>query len=128
MGETRLEKLQEMLAKDTLKLKSDKARKAEQTLGEILRDNSLVNMQIRCFEMASSRDRIIGSSIMDEIKNNIAQYQDQLDQLRARKESVETHETVKSNTYNLTMDKINSLKRTVEKNVFTAIDKKIQIA
>lgn len=123
-----LEKLQEMLAKDTLKLKSDKARKAEQTLGEILRDNSLVNMQIRCFEMASSRDRIIGSSIMDEIKNNIAQYQDQLDQLRARKESVETHETVKSNTYNLTMDKINSLKRTVEKNVFTAIDKKIQIA
>jgi phage shock protein A len=78
--------------------------------------------------MANSRDQLVGSSMMDQIKNNIAQYQDQLDQLRARKESVETHETVKSNTYNLTMDKINSLKRTVEKNVFTAIDKKIQIA
>jgi phage shock protein A len=123
-----LEKLQEMLAKDTLKLKSDKARKAEQTLNEILCNDSLASLQIRCMEMANSRDQIVGSSMMDQIKNNIAQYQDQLDQLRARKTSVETHETVKSNTYNLTMDKINSLKRTVEKNVFTAIDKQIQIA
>jgi len=66
--------------------------------------------------------------MMDQIKMNLAQYQDQLDQLKARKTSVETHETVKSNTFNLTVDKINNLKRTVERNVYTAINKKIQIS
>jgi hypothetical protein len=78
--------------------------------------------------MATNRDQLMTSSMMDQIKVNLAQYQDQLCQLNARKTSVETHETVKSNTLNLTVDKINNLKRTVEKNVFTAINKKIQIA
>jgi hypothetical protein len=123
-----LEKLQDMIAKDTLKLKPEKARKAEQSISELLRNNSLVNLQTRCIEMATNRDQLMASSMMDQIKVNLAQYQDQLCQLNARKTSVETHEAVKSNTLNLTVDKINSLKRTVEKNVFTAINKKIQIA
>ncbi len=123
-----LEKLQNMITKDTLKLKPEKARKAEQAISELLRNNSLVNLQTRCIEMATNRDQLTTSSMMDQIKVNIAQYQDQLFQLNARKTSVETHETVKLNTLNLTADKINSLKRTVEKNVFAAINKKIQIA
>ncbi len=123
-----LEKLQNMITKDTLKLKPEKARKAEQAISELLRNNSLANLQTRCIEMATNRDQLTTSSMMDQIKVNIAQYQDQLFQLNARKTSVETHETVKLNTLNLTADKINSLKRTVEKNVFAAINKKIQIA
>ena len=123
-----LEKLQNMIAKDTLKLKPEKARKAEQSISELLRNNSLANLQTRCIEMATNRDQLMTSSMMDQIKVNLAQYQDQLFQLNARKTSVETHETVKSNTLNSTVDKINNLKRTVEKNVFTAINQKIQIA
>jgi hypothetical protein len=40
---------------------------------------------------------------------------------------VETHETVKENAYKETGDKISSLKRTIEKNVYNSVDKKIQI-
>lgn len=123
-----LAKLQNMLEKDTLKLKPEKARKAEQAISELLGNNSLAKLQTRCIEMATNRDQLTTSSMMDQIKVNLAQYQDQLFQLNARKTSVETHETVKLNTLNLTVDKINSLKRTVEKNIFAATNKKIQIA
>ncbi len=123
-----LEKLEGMMAKDTLKLKSDKQRKAEQSVNEILHKDSLVNLQVRCVEMGTNRDQLVSSAKMDEIKQNLTQYEEQVNQLKARKTSVETHETVKANSYQETVDKIGSLKRTIERNIYTALDKKIQIA
>ena len=109
-------------------MKPEKARKAEQTANEILRKDSLANLQIRCVEMATNKDQLLASSKMDEINQTIAQFQEQVDLLKARKTSVETHETVKENAYKESEDKICSLKRTIEKNVYSSIDKKIQIA
>ncbi|MCL4429118.1 MAG: hypothetical protein M1167_00035 [Chloroflexi bacterium] len=122
-----LEKLEGMLAKDTLKLKADKARKAEQTIDEILHKNALDSLQIRCVEMATNRDQLVLSSKMDEINRNLAQYHEQLNLLKARKTSVETHETVKANSYQETVDKISNLKRSIERDVYAATGKKIQI-
>ena len=115
------------MAEDKLKLKSDKARKAEQSVNEILHKDSLAKLQIRCVEMATNRDQLLASSKMDEIKQNLSQFQEQVDQLKARKTSVETHETVKENTYKETVDKISNLKRTIERNVYGSIEIKIQI-
>ena len=122
-----LQKLEELLAQDKLKLKPDKARKAEQTIDEILHKDSLAKLQIRCAEMASNKEHLLASSKMDEINQSIAQYQEQVDLLKARKTSVETHETVKENAYKETKDKISNLKRTIERNTYSSIDKKIQI-
>jgi hypothetical protein len=122
-----LEKLEVMLREDKLKLKPDKARKAEQLVNEILRQDSLAKLQVRCLEMATNRDQILASSKMDEIKRDLAVYQDQVDKLKARKTSVETHETVKSNAYNEAVDKISNLKRTIERNVNNSINIKIQL-
>jgi hypothetical protein len=122
-----LEKLEHLLAEDKLKLKEDKARKAVQSINEILRQDSLSKLQIRCVEMASKRDQLLGSSQMDEIKRNLTVYQQQVDQLKARKTSIETHEAVKENAYNETVDRISNLKRTIEKNIFSSIDIKVQI-
>lgn len=123
-----LEKLQGLMEKDTLKLKSDKQRKAEQLARELLEGKMLLKMQVRCTEMATRRNQLVESAKMDEIKQNIAAYQDQLEQLRVRKTSVETHEIVKTNTYNTTVDKVSNLKRTIERNVAAALDKRIIIA
>ncbi len=62
------------------------------------------------------------------LKQNLAQFQEQENLLKARKTSVETHEAVKENSYKETVDKISSLKRNIERNVYSSIDKKIQIA
>jgi hypothetical protein len=122
-----LEKLENLLAEGKLKLKEDKARKAQQSINEILRQDSLSKLQVRCVEMANKRDQLLGSSQMDEIKRNLTAYQQQLDQLKARKTSIETHEAVKANAYNETLDRISNLKRTIEKNIFSSIDLKVQI-
>ena len=122
-----LQKLEEMLAEDKLKLKPDKARKAAESVVEILHKNSLANLQLRCIEMATNKDQLLASSKMDEINQSLAQFQEQVNLLKARKTSVETHETVKENAYKETGDKISSLKRTIEKNVYNSIDKRIQI-
>jgi uncharacterized coiled-coil protein SlyX len=121
-----LEKLQGLLAQDKLKLKPDKARKAEQTIKEILFGNSLLQLQTRCMEMANTKNHLTESSKMDEIKAHLAQYQEQVEQLKARKTSVETHETVKANTYNEIADRLTSLKRAIEKNVADSLNIKIQ--
>jgi hypothetical protein len=123
-----LEKLSGLLVEDKLKLKPEKARKAEQSIKEILKSDSLDSLQIRCKEMATNKEQLLASTKMDEIKQNLSQYQEQVDQLKARKTSVETHETVKSNSYKEACDKINNLKRTIERNVYGSLDKKIQIA
>src|SRR5665647_207066 len=123
-----LQKLEALISEDKLKLKPEKARKAEQSINEILHKDSLAKLQIRCVEMATNKEQLLASSKMDEINQNIAQYQQQVDLLKARKTSVETHETVKENAYKEAEDKISNLKRTIERNVYSSIDKKIQIA
>ena len=123
-----LQKLEVMLAEDKLKLKSDKARKAEQLVNEILRKHSLDSLQIRCLQMESNRSHLLASSKMDEIKQSVSQFQEQVDQLKARKTSVETHEVVKANLFKETVDKISNLKRTIERNVFASTGIRIQIA
>jgi hypothetical protein len=122
-----LQKLEELLAEDKLKLKPDKARKATESVAEILHKDSLANLQIRCTEMATNKDQLLASAKMDEINQNLTQFQEQVNLLKARKTSVETHETVKENAYKEAGDKISSLKRTIEKNVYNSIDKRIQI-
>ena len=94
-----LEKLQSLLVEDKLKLKQDKARKAEQSINEILKQNSLEKLQVRSKEMAQTRDQLMVSTKMDEIKQSLNTFQEQVDLLKARKTSIETHETVKENTY-----------------------------
>ncbi len=123
-----LQKLKELLDEDKLKLKPDKARKAEQSMTEILNQDSLAKLQIRCQAMATNKDQLLASSKMDEINQNIVRLQEQVDQLKARKTSVETHETVKENAYKEAEDKISNLKRIIERNILSSIDKQIQIA
>ncbi|MGD0072589.1 MAG: hypothetical protein ABSB71_13635 [Candidatus Bathyarchaeia archaeon] len=122
-----LQKLESLMAEDKLKLKQDKARKAEQSLNEILRKDSLAKLQIRCVEMATTKEQLLASSKMDEIKRSLSVFQEQVDQLKARKTSIETHEAVKENTYNEALEKIGNLKRSIERNVYSSIETKVQI-
>ena len=80
-----LQKLEGLIAEDKLKLKPEKARKAEQSINEILHKNSLAKLQMRCIEMATNKDQLLASSKMDEINQNIAQFQEQVDLLKAQK-------------------------------------------
>jgi hypothetical protein len=122
-----LQKLESLMAEDKLKLKSDKARKAEQALNEILKNNSLLKLQIRCVEMATTKEQLSGSPMMDEVKRDLSVFQAQVDQLKGRKTIIETHEAVKENAYKEAIDKISNLKRSIEKDINSSIEIKVQI-
>ena len=122
-----LEKLQRLLAEDKLKLKEEKARKAEQSVNEIVKNDSLMQLQARCVGLVKTRDQLLASPVMDETRRSLAAYQQQLDVLKARKTSIETHEAVKENAFNDAVDKISNLKRTIERDIFSSTEIKVQI-
>jgi hypothetical protein len=122
-----LRKLSRLLEEDKLKLKQDKARKAEQATDEILKKDTLTSVQKRCKELAAQKIRISTSPEMEESKRNLASYQEQHEKLRVRKSGVEANEAVKINNYNDIVEKIKHRKKTIETNVLSFLDKSIQI-
>ncbi len=64
---------------------------------------------------------------MEEVKRELSAFQDQIAHLKARKSSVEAHEAVKEREHNDTIERINSTKRSIEKNVYTSLTQKIQV-
>ncbi|MDR0319031.1 MAG: hypothetical protein LBI09_03245, partial [Nitrososphaerota archaeon] len=115
-----LEKLYSMLKDDKLKLKTDKARKAEQSIVEILSKNLLDNTQGKCKTLSAQKSQLLTSTHMDEIKQNISTFEDQVSQLRARKASIEAYETVKNREHQELHSEINTRKRAIERNVLTS--------
>ena len=63
-----------------------------------------------------------------KIKRDLNAYQEQVNLLKARKTSIETHETVKENAYKEAVDKIANLKRSIERNILNSLNIKVQIS
>jgi hypothetical protein len=122
-----LQKLARLMAEDRLKLKADKARKAEQILNEILQRDVLAGIYARCADVAARERQLLNSAKLDEIRCNISMLQEQVRQLKARKLSVEAHEAIKKQEYDAVMDRIRGHKNAIEKNVYSSLGKKVQI-
>jgi hypothetical protein len=123
-----LEKLSVMLKEDKLKLKSDKSRKAEQSVHEILEKNLLTGVQEKSKMLSTQKTQLLTSAHMDEIKRNISAFEGQADQLKARKTSVEAHEAVKTHELQDLQNEVGNRKRAIERNIAAALNKKVQIA
>ncbi len=121
-----LQKLSALISEDKLKLKSDKARKATQSI-DVLQRDSLAGIHARSVDVLARRTQLLASSRMDEIKREISLYQDQVKLLNARKTSVETHEAVKEHAEMDVQEKIRNYKHTIERNVYSFLGKKIEI-
>lgn len=122
-----LQKLARLMNEGKLKLKSDKARKADQSLDAILKRDSLASLHKRSADTAARRQQLLNSTKMEEIKRSLSVFQEQTEQLKARKASVEAHEAIKEHAYNEILDKICSHKKAIEKNVYSSLGKRVQI-
>ena len=122
-----LRKMERLMNEGKLKLKSDKARKAERKLNDILERESLAKLYMRCAEVAARERQILNSPKMEETKRDLSEYKEQTERLKAIKARVEAHESVKERAYKETLDKISSHKRAIEKNVQSSLGQKVQI-
>ena len=122
-----LQKMARLMDEGKLKLKSDKARKAEQDINGILKGEFLAKIYKRCADVAAREKELLNSSKMEEIKSNLSEYQEQTKRLNAKKDRVEAHEAVKERAYNEIIIKIDNHKWTIEKNVQSSLGQTIQI-
>ncbi len=122
-----LQKLDNLMKQEKIKLKSDKARKAGQSVEDILKRDSLVHVHERCADVVARRTQLMASAKMEEIKHDIAVFQDQIEQLKARKTSAEAHEAIKEHAETDTREKIQTVKHAIEKNVQASLGKKILV-
>jgi hypothetical protein len=122
-----LEKLTNLMEEEKLKLKPDKARKAEQIINEILKRDALSKIHIRCVGVALRRKQLLNSKKMEEVKLNLSSFEGQIEQLKTRKSSIEAHESIKERAYNETKDKIDSTKKTIERNILDSLNQKTRI-
>ena len=122
-----LQKMLRLMDEGKLKLKSDKKRKAEEDTTGILERDSLGKLYRRCAEVATRERQILNSEKMEETKRSLSTFQEQTQQLKANLARIEAHEAVKNRAYNEVVSRISSHKRTVEKNIYTSLDQKVQI-
>jgi hypothetical protein len=122
-----LQKLSRLMNEEKLKLKSDKKRKAEQALNGILERDSLANIYTRCADVAMRERQILNSTKMEEIKQDLSVFQEQIQQLKATKTRIEAHEAVKEQAYKDVAGRIDSHKKAIEKNVYSSLSKRVQI-
>jgi hypothetical protein len=116
-----------LMNEEKLKLKSDKKRKAEQALNGILERDSLANIYTRCADVAMRERQILNSTKMEEIKQDLSVFQEQIQQLKATKTRIEAHEAVKEQAYKDVAGRIDSHKKAIEKNVYSSLGKRVQI-
>jgi hypothetical protein len=123
-----LEKLSNFLNEDKLKLKPEKQRKAEQAVEEILKRDNIAGLATKCVEVLAQKRQILSSPEMDEAKRSLTQIQQQIDVLKARKSNIETDETMKENQHHDLQEKNRNLKKTIEANVLSFMNKQIQLS
>jgi len=123
-----LRKMERLMNEGKLKLKSDKKRKAERDMREILNRDSLAKIYARCADVATQEKEILNSEKMAETKSSLSMFQEQTKRLKAKKARVEAHEAVKERAYNDIVNRISSTKKVIEKNVYDSLGQKVHIS
>ena len=122
-----LQKYLRLMDEDKLKLKQDKARKAEQDVEYILNRDALPRIQTRCLDLAYQKKELLVSPEMEEAKRSLSHFQEQLETLRTRKENLEVDERIKEGAADELREKIRSHKKTIQANITDFSDKQVQI-
>jgi len=123
-----LEKLHRSISEDKLKLKSEKARKAEQAINSILKTDSLVNLHRRCRDAMARRTQLSTSEEVATTKKDLAKLDEHLEHLVRNRGVFEAEEISINRVYSETVEKIKNHKSEIEENILSFMGKKVTIA
>jgi hypothetical protein len=122
-----LQKLGRLMSEDKLHLKDEKARKAEATIEEIFKTNSLDVFQTRCVEVNARKKQLEASPEIEEAKRGLLAYQLQMEKLKTRHSNLEADERVKENQRGEVLERIRTHRKNIEANVQSFLGKQIQV-
>jgi hypothetical protein len=122
-----LEKLRKFLSEDSLKLKPEKARKAEQAINNIVDNNSLTSLHNKCKDAMIRKTRLSMSEEVAATQRDIAKLNEHLDLLKRNEAVLEAGELSINRNHSETTEKIRNHKNEIEHNVFDFMAKKIVV-
>jgi len=122
-----LQKLDRSISEGKLKLKSDRKRKAEQDMDNILNKSSLATLHKKSVEAITQRKYLSTLKEVTETKSDLLKLQERLENLEGKMESVKSEESAIERAYNETSEKIRNHKNQIEKNIFSFMSKKVHI-
>jgi hypothetical protein len=120
-------KLNRSISEGKLKLKPEKIRKAEQTIDNIINRNSLSNLHQKSRDAMARKTQLSTSEEVTTMQQNLSKLQTQVENLTRKKTVVETEETSIRRAYEETVERIRNDKAEIEKNIFSFMNKTVQI-
>jgi len=122
-----LQKLIKLMTDGKLQLKPEKTRKAEQVIDGITNKNSLVSIHKRSTDLMLRRKRLCTSSDVAETERTLLKLREQLSELERRRKITEDGQTVLERTITETAEKIKHHKASIEKNIFSFMNKAVLV-
>ena len=121
-----LKTLHDLLETGKLKLKSDKKRKAQETIKKI-NNNSLTKLHNQSVQEIKQKQLLLKSDKLAQITQNKTEFKEQTRKMEAKKARIDAHALVKENKYNKIYASIQDHKKSIEKNILESIEKKVKI-
>jgi hypothetical protein len=112
-----LQKLTLSMSSEKLKLKPDKMRKAEQTIENILKRDSLSEIHKKCVNALARKNSISTSAELAESKSGLSKLQAILENLERKRNAVESEEKSLERAIKETLEKIQNHKDRIETNI-----------
>jgi len=120
-------KMDDAIAQEKLKLKKSRLRKAKDQIDNLVFKNALVSLHRSCKEVLSKKQLLSTSGRITESKSELEQIQENLKNLKKRKELLDSRGTVLEKRIKETSEKIESQRRELEKIVFDLTNRKVQV-
>ncbi len=121
------EKLHRNIVEDKLKLKPEKARKAEQAINNIINSDSLATLHKQCKDAMTRKTQLSKSEEVAATQKDLTKLCEHSENLTRKRGVLETEEITTSRNCKEIAEKIRNVKREIEKNVLSFMDKKITV-
>jgi ribosomal protein S10/peptidoglycan hydrolase CwlO-like protein len=122
-----LQKLSRSMADGKLKLKPEKTRKAEQTVDDILSNNSLAGLHRKCVEATARKKQLSTSKEVAETQNELSKLNDHLENLKRKRERIDSEKNAVERAYNEADEEIRNSRSQIEKNILSFMNQRVRI-
>ncbi len=122
-----LQKTRRLISEDRLKLKPEKARKAEQVIGNILGKDSLLDLHQKSMTLIARRNQLSTSTEVTETGRNLSKLEERLEGLERRKRIAEGEGSALERTCRGAADRVKGYKTEMEKNILGFMGQKIHL-
>jgi len=123
-----LRKLDATIAEGKLKLKSTRLRKAQDQINSLLNKDTLSQLQNNCKETLYMRKQLLASETITTLQNQLAQIQNKLKDLQKERELISSGRMSLENEQGKLKEKIEIFRKELEKSIFQATNKNVQVA